>query len=132
MIYIVIIDQDVNLGNWSRGEEMLLSLRRSSFSASFPSKHKMLMLSKFGSDALTVLLVAIGELVTLFDRLRTLYIDDAGTFVTSGRRFPVMPRLISYTRTKPTGNVVINKHTPNATLKEENKYSLFYFFWYLN
>ena len=96
--YIVIIGQDVNLGNWSRGEEKLLSLRRSSFSASFPSNHKMLMLSKFGSDELTVLLVAIGELVTLFDRLLTLYIDDAGTFVTSGRRFPVIPRLISYTR----------------------------------
>lgn len=53
------------------------------------------MLSTLGSDELTVLLVATGELETLPGRLLTLYIDDAGTFVTSGRRFPVMPRLIS-------------------------------------
>lgn len=70
----------------------------------------MLMLSTLGSDELTVLLVATGELETLPGRLLTLYIDDAGTFVTSGRRFPVMPRLISYTR-KINNCVIITRKT---------------------
>lgn len=73
------------------------------------------MLSTLGSDELTVLLVATGEFETLAGRLRTLYIDDAGTFVTSGRRFPVMPRLISYTRN--TNNYII------ITIKNLSKHS---------
>lgn len=86
---------------WLTGEEFPLSLPKSWMSSSsLPSKIKELLLT-LGSE-LALLLVARGESVTLtvllfVDPDLTLYMEEAGMFVISGRKLPeLMLRLISY------------------------------------
>ena len=79
------------------GEWPPLSLAISS-SSSILSKHSPLLFTL--TSELALLLVACGEPDMLIVRLRcdpdrTLYIEDAGIFVISGRKFPGIVRLIS-------------------------------------
>ncbi|KAK9215215.1 hypothetical protein WN944_007219 [Citrus x changshan-huyou] len=82
-------------------------------SSSLPSKIKELLLA-LGSE-LALLLVARGESVTLtvllfVDPDLTLYMEEAGMFVISGRKLPeLMLRLISYIKKKKNELILATK-----------------------
>lgn len=87
-----------HLPRWLAGEEFPLSLPRSISSISHPSKLTGMLLT-LGSE-LALLHVARGEsiapIVLLFvGFVLTLYPQEAGTFVRTGRRLPAMLRFIS-------------------------------------
>ena len=100
-MHIWIVDLYGHIPCWLAGEKFPLSNPKSLCSISLPSRQGELFL-RLGSE-LALLLVARGESVALIDLLfavpdLTLYIEEAGMFVTSGRRLPWTLRLISCVR----------------------------------